>query len=592
MIRKPSFVLLLAALFAALLPGPARSAGIVGASDLSSAALLAESSNVVVTNPDDGTEIAITVHRPDGASASSQVPVILHSHGWGGTRSRTATGAVGAFVEAGFGVVSIDQRGHGESGDQAHVQDPTRETEDIKAVIDYVAALDWVLLDRDENGEVIPGDPVLGAIGGSYGGGYQTMTALDEIADEGRTRFNALAPEITWFDLNESLAPQKVVRTAWVAALYAAGARMVPQYVHEAFLYGSATGQWPDGTVLGMPTEGVPDIDKEFHKHGPVFFTERGIQIDVPVLLRQGSSDNLFNLNQGLQIFDRAVTEEARESSFFVAYNGGHALPNALPAGTSGGSDACSPGGFTELSIAFFKKVFAGAGTDGLMPARYNFTTADGSNCLSYDGIGYDSYDVALVDGKIVTPAGAGAPIHIPVAEGPLKVSGIPKLSGNVTSAVVDTRAFFGLSVGTTPADALVVQNNVMPLRRALPVQDDRFEIELPGVAVEVPEGQTLYLTVSPVADMYAAHGSRVPGAFVLSDTVLELPRAGSQLPGGEEPPSRRCGPPEGKGGNGNGNGNGSNPPCGPKDKSECGPPDHANGQGNPNCDRKKRQRG
>lgn len=565
MIARRSIALMALALVTSLLPA---------------AAGAAESRDAVVVNPDDGTEIAITVHKPDGAGPGAQVPVLLHSHGWAGSRSKTADAAVKPFLDAGFGVVSIDQRGHGESGDQAHVQDPTRETEDIKAVIDYVAELPWVLHDSDAEGTPIANDPVLGAVGGSYGGGYQTMTALDEIADEGRTRFNALAPEITWYNLNESLAPQKVVRTAWVSALYAAGARMLPQYVHEAFVYGASTGQWPDGTVLGTPTEGVPDIESEFRKHGPVFFAERGIKIDVPVLFRQGTSDNLFNLNQGLQIFDRAVTPEAREDSFFVAYNGGHALPNALPAGTSAGSDSCSPGGFTELTIAFYKKVFSGASTDGLMPARYNFTTADGTNCLRYDGVGYDRFDVGLADGKIVTPAGAGAPIHIPVAEGPITVSGIPKLSGLTTSAVVDTRAFFGLSIGATPADALVVQNNVMPLRRALPVQDDKFAIELPGVAVEVPEGKSLFLTVSPVSDIYGGHGSRVPGAFVLSEVKLDLPREGDELPGGEKT-GKRCGPPEGKGG---GNGQEKNPPCGPKDKPECGPPDHSSGQGQGNC--------
>src|SRR3712207_7113541 len=65
---------------------------------------------------------------------------------------------------------------------------PERETEDIQAVIDHVADIDWVALDA-------PGDPVLGAIGGSYGGGYQTMTALDEIHETGHTRFNALRSE-------------------------------------------------------------------------------------------------------------------------------------------------------------------------------------------------------------------------------------------------------------------------------------------------------------------------------------------------------------------------------------------------------------
>lgn len=476
-----------------------------------------------VENPHDGTKIAITVFRPAGAGSEAKVPVVLHSHGWGGSRETAVDGGVEPYLDAGFGVVSIDQRGHGESGGQAHVQDPTRETEDVKAVIDFVAGLDWVRLDG-------PNDPVLGAIGGSYGGGYQTMTALDEIADEGRTRFDALAPQITWYDLPESLAPQKVVRSAWVTLLYGAGARMVPRHIHEAFAWGSATGQWPDGTLYGQPVPGAPDIDSVFAKHSPRAFAERGIRIDVPMLLRQGATDNLFDLNEGLDIFHRALTPEARAQSFFVSYNGGHALPNAVPPGRptdvqlGSGVDACTD--FTKTTIAFFRRVFARASTDGVLPARYNLTALDGETCLRLERLGGPAK--VGVDptgaGGIATPAAGGAPLQLPVAQGPLTLAGVPELSGRVTSAALDGRAFFGLAIGTSPADARVIQNNVLPLRRALPVTDSRFDIELPGVVAEVAEGESLYLTVSPVSDLFFAHGSRTPGAMVLTDVKLRLP--------------------------------------------------------------------
>lgn len=478
-----------------------------------------------VTNHRDGTEIAITVFRPAGASTSSPVPVVLHSHGWSGSRATSIGGSVEALLDAGFGVVSIDQRGHGASGGQAHVQDPRRETEDVKAVIDHIAELGWVLHDVDAGGNRIADDPVLGAIGGSYGGGYQTMTALDEIADEGRTRFNALAPEITWYDLPESLAPQKVVRTAWNVALYAVGARMVPQFIHEAFAWGSASGQWPDGTAYGQPVAGVPDIDRVFHRHSPVWYAERGIRIDVPVLLRQGISDNLFNLNQGIHIFDDAVTDRARGQSYLVGYNGGHVLPSVLPASTATAGDACS-GDFTKLTIRFFRRVFAGATTDGLLPGRYNLTTADGSECLSFDR--HPKRESLKVDptgtGEMIATAGLGAPLNVPLVEGPITVTGIPRLSGDLSAAGLDARAFFALAVGTTPGDARIVQNNVMPLRRAQPVMDGRFRIELPGVALTVPEGQSLFLTISPVYDMSFGHGSRVPGGFLLGGLEVSLP--------------------------------------------------------------------
>ena len=481
---------------------------------------------VTLTNPDDGQKIVISVFQPEGATADAQVPVILESHGWGGSRrTETNRGPVDAFLKAGMGVVSIDQRGHGASGGQAHVQDPTRETEDIKMVIDYIATLPWVQHDTDDSGNPIPNDPVLGAIGGSYGGGYQTMTTLDEIADEGRTRMNALAPEITWYDLPESLAPQGVPRTAWTALLYAAGARMLPPYVHQGQAWGTTTGQWPDGTLFGQAAPGVPNLDAEFHEHGPIAFAERGTKIDIPVLIRQGTSDNLFNLNQGLDIFHKALTDEAREQSYFVAFNGGHALPNVLPAGTASGSDTCSGEAWTDLRIEFFRGAFAGS-TAGLFPSQYNLTTADGATCLRADRL-VDAQEVAVQvpNGGIVTTA-AGTPQHIEVAQGPVTVAGVPRLTGELDSVGLDARAFFGLSIGTSASDARVIQNNLLPLRQPLPATGQAFGIELPGVVVTVPEGQKLFLTISPISDMYFAHGSRTPGALILNDLSLTLPAA------------------------------------------------------------------
>jgi pimeloyl-ACP methyl ester carboxylesterase len=487
-------------------------------------------SNHSVSNPD-GTVIHFTVFKPGRATSARRAPVVLHSHGWGGSRSTAIGGVIEDFLNAGMGVLSFDQRGHGESTGQAHVQDPTRETEDVKLLIDFIAKLPWVAHDRDARGRSIANDPVLGAVGGSYGGGYQTMTALDEIADEGRTRFNALAPEITWYDLPNSLAPNKVVRTAWNAVLYAAGAANVPQYIHEAFAWGATSGQWPDGTVLDRPVPGIPNIDEEFHKHSPVAFVEKGIRINVPVMFRQGITDNLFNLNQGLSIFNKALTPAARAKSYFVGYNGGHALPNVLPAGTGGGTiategDACSgPSEFSGLTIRFFQKVFAGTSTRGLLPSRYNLTTADDSSCVRGNRFTASrAMSVQGPAGDVVAVSGAGAPLQLEVASGPMTVAGIAKLKGTVTAAGLDGRAFFGLAVGSTPADARVVANNLIPMRHALPVTGEAFELELTGVSVVVPEGQHLYLTIAPMSDLFFGHGSKAPTGWVLSDLQLTLP--------------------------------------------------------------------
>jgi hypothetical protein len=499
--------------------------------------------NGTINSEVDGTVIDFTLFKPEGASAETPVPLIVESHGWGGSKT-TSISTFAPYLDAGMGVLSFSQRGFGASGGEANVQDPDLEAEDVDSLIDYIVDLDWVAhnLIEGPDGTLVPDpdDPLLGAIGISYGGGFQTIAALDETEEEGATRFDALSPEITWYDLPESLAPQKVVRTAWNVALYAVGAKDIAPYVHPAFAWGSASGQWPDGTIYDIPNENVPNLDAEFHEHSPVAFVERDVQLDIPVLMRQGQTDNLFNLNQGLDIFNKALTPEARAQSFFVGFNGGHALPNAAPLGTpvaaevGTGSDSCSED-WTAARIAFFQAVFAGDDTTGIYPARYNLADIGGEKCITANSLGggvtigvNEDLDPTGSNG-MVTVAGAGAPIHLPIAEGPITVAGVPTLKGSAYTGGIDTRLFFGLSMGMTPADAVVIANNLMPLRKVLPatpLDEDaaEFAIELPGIAAEIPEGQQLFLTITPISDMFFGHASRGAAPVVLTDLELYLP--------------------------------------------------------------------
>ena len=504
-------LLLVAALIAAAGLSPATAAGGATKTDLS------------ITGAQK-TPIWLSVYRPAGATAADPVPVILHSHGWGGSRE-SSDGAFATELARGYGVVSFDQRGFGDSGGKANVQDPELEGRDVKAIIDYIASLPWVEKDRDSRGRILRNDPVLFAMGGSYGGGFQTIGALTEIRDQGRTRFNALAPEITWYDLPQSLAPAGVVRTAWNTLLYAAGAADIVEYVHPAFAWGASTGQWPDGT-----NPAVHNLQKEFFSHSPAAFVRKGVRLNIPMLVSQGASDNLFNLNQGLHNFGRTLTRGARSQSLFMGFNGGHALPNVAPAGYAAGGDACSgKGGFSALRLRFFDAVRRGANPAALQPAAYNLTSADGESCIRTDtvsdmkrfAVGHD----ANVTTGAATTTGAGAPQHLEVADGPLTVAGIPRLRATVTSAGVDQRVFFALSVGSNPLDAKVVQNNMMPLRELLPIVRTDRVIELAGVAVDVKKGEKLFLTISPVSDMSFGHGSnRTPGVVGLENMRLELP--------------------------------------------------------------------
>ncbi|MCW2681530.1 MAG: peptidase [Frankiales bacterium] len=509
-----------AALYAAT-SALAVTAGVIAPASFAAEEAPSATDGCLTSVPDPGTtdpvEICYTIHKPGGASAKRQVPVLLEGHGWGGSRT-TDPAAFAPYLDAGYGVISFDQRGFGDSGGKAHTMDPAVEGVDVRKLVDLAAQQPWVKKDR-------PGDPRIGAIGGSYGGGYQYVGAFSEIAATGRTRFDALAPEYTWWDLNDALAPSGVARSEWLTALVAVAqpSQALTQEATQGFVEGAATGQYPE-------------YMRDFYAdNGPSFHIAQGRRLDIPVLVRQGISDNLFNLNQGLKNLD-ALTPEARKRSVFIGFHGGHALPAVLPQGSQAGSpvalggdgtDPCSTavqggkGDFTTLQVRFFDVHLKGA--KGAVPGENAFAlvTPEG-DCLRSPRLGTPT---VLDAGTITTPvASVGPAQYVPLGAGPLKVAGTPYIDAKVTTLTPEARAFFALAVGTSPADATVVHSNLLPHREATAVSGVARRIELPAVAVEVPEGQQLFLVVTPLAEMYAGYGSRVPGIMTLADAKVRVP--------------------------------------------------------------------
>lgn len=502
---------------AALLTATALAAGALAGTGLTATA----ASTPTVTNacilsvPDKDSstpqKICYTLFQPVGADAKHPVPMVLHSHGWGGSRSKSASSFT-KFLSNGYGVLSFDQRGFGEDGGKARIENIDYEGKDVEKLVDLVSKLSWVIQDGK-------GDPRLGAIGGSYGGGYQFVGAFRELMDHKRVRFDALAPEITWWDLKGSLAPSEVVRTEWVSLLSAAGINALPNEAVLGTALGAATGLWPNGTVPG-----TPNLDAFFEKNDPEWNVSQGRRIDIPVLFGQGITDTLFPLHQGLQNFAKALTPNARKQSIFVGYNGGHVLPNAFPSAIAPSDDPCSKqlggGSFQDLTIAFFDHALKHKKTTLKGYGAYHLATA-GSTCSTTTSVvANKAYDVGLV----ATPEVASAPLGFKVADGPIRVAGTPYLDGTMTALGVNNRAFYALAVGTSPADAKVVQGNVLPINELLPVSGVKRHIELPSVAVDVPKGQTLYVVALGTNDMFAGMGSRTPGAVVLQDAVVHLP--------------------------------------------------------------------
>ncbi|QIK68450.1 peptidase S15 [Nocardioides sp. HDW12B] len=491
-----------------------------GALPAASAAATRVTDGCISSVPDPGTservDICYTLFQPAQATADRKVPLIMHSHGWGGSRNQDPADFQ-RFLDAGYGVLSYDQRGFGQSGGQAYVENPRVEGHDVRGLIRLVAQQRWVKKDA-------PGDPRLGAIGGSYGGGYQFLGAFESLRLKGTPVFDALAPEITWNDLNRSLAPEGVVRSEWALALSGAAvpSNSLPPQIYQALIEGAATGEWPDGSVPGGQ-----NLVEFFKRNGPQWHVDHGRRLDIPVLMGQGATDSLFNLQEGLTNWRTALTDRARRSSIFVGYNGGHVLPSAFPAGVEVSGDPCSTklagGSFEQLSLRFFDEKLRGRDTGLRGYGRFHLATA-GNTCTTVSSV---TPDTTKALGTITTPTVASPAQATEIATGPYRVAGSSHLTADVTTLTPNSRAFFGLAIGTSPADAKLVQKNVMPLNEETPVTGERRRIELPAVAVNVPKGQNLYLLTSALSDSFVGFGSRTAGVVTLDDTQVHLPTVG-----------------------------------------------------------------
>jgi hypothetical protein len=80
------------------------------------------------------------------------------------------------------------------------------------------------------------------------------------------------------------------------------------------------------------------------------------------------------------------------------------------------------------------------------------------------------------------------------------------------------------LGIGTSPADAKIVQGDMYPWSSATPVNGIPGRVELPSVAVNVPQGQSLFFIAAATNDMFAGFGSRTPGVVIFDNAKVSLP--------------------------------------------------------------------
>ena len=304
-----------------------------------------------------GKVISFQVFEPTKFNCNEGSPLVLHGHGFGGARETTASGLIATMVANGYGVISIDQRGFGDSTGTVRVLDPEFEGKDLLQIMDWAEKnLDWVSYDKRPDLEATTNEPfnlVAGAIGGSYGGGYQLL--LHNI-DTKRQRLDVLAPDITWNDLRYSLNPGNVVKTGWDLLLVAGGESGgiqpklqkgnvqdgitggLDMVIRETLIRGAASNAFPDGAleffryhsadyfcnsseVAGKPSFGLDPLFPS--PEGFSFPQKKPAKIDI--LFTQGRRDTLFNFNEAWRNFKcySALGGDVR----LMTHESGHLLP-------------------------------------------------------------------------------------------------------------------------------------------------------------------------------------------------------------------------------------------------------------------------
>jgi ABC-2 type transport system ATP-binding protein len=460
-----------------------------------------------VANGEDA-EILYHLFLPDGASADDPVPVVMQTHGWGG-RGATDITDENEFIKAGYGLLTWDQRGFAASGGKVHVDSPLYEGQDAMRLIDMLASDPRI--DQEA-----AGDPRIGMSGGSYAGGIQFVTAaLDK-------RVDAIAPEIAWNNLSNTLAPHGVIKLQWSLLLYGAGATVAyAQHdgydfgLHRALAESAANGAWSKAT------------QEFFESRGPWNFLE---DIEAPTFIIQATTDTLFPPSQAADNWE-ALKRYGNARLKMAWYCGGHGVCDPFDPG---------PGGYIEARIV---KWFDRYVKDERVRTGRKFEYLDQKGvwhkARNYPVPRATTITSDKESGVVATPGEptAGGVIEFPATEGQTSLEvPLPSFTGRLIGEPVVHMKVTVVGTGTTDrvlhvplffqlvdkGTGAVVGNQTIPYVFGTDPEPQSLSFPIEGVSYDVADADQLVLEINSNSANYLVQ--RGGGAFNIEEVSVDLP--------------------------------------------------------------------
>lgn len=389
------------------------------------------------------------------------------------------------LMARGHAVISFDYRGHGDSGGDLRMLDPTADMQDLRAIIDW-AERHLHLARRASSTR--SDDPLVATMGGSYGGAYQLLLAqLD-------SRIDAIVPTMTWSRLDHDLLPDQVVKSGWLQLECFMGQRgKVRDDGRFARLCKLAQAPQPSTLEAVPPADARGYTDYLSGSGWQPWLRQagRGVARPVDALLVQANEDVLFPLNDAFENYRslKALGGDVR----LITVRAGHV--NSL-AGQKNQAPTCGqavPDAFDTM-LDFLDEKLRNAPRKGLPAGMLCFATGERSAEWRADlppdaGPGSPRVDIVAVD------VAGNAPVFVPLStalpEG-LVLLGAPRARLDV-AGVPGSVALLGVGLRRAGQAPVLVSGQITAVRPGA-----GRELVLPAVAQALQPGDQLGVMLWP----------------------------------------------------------------------------------------------